>query len=165
NGMRGDHPYSKMFQAKQVLRDVIRDNETKAAFMFGQYTQTANNFSNTGRTVNGTPNRFMYHTQSFAAVTGPPAFPVEGPGAFMVPTAQVISRLFAYQMIASAPTFNDTTLYFQENGGPTCAVTVTAGTYPVAVAGNPAGSLAEALTTAMNSCTGRLNTYTVTYDA
>src|SRR5262249_53935892 len=105
NGMRGDHPYSKMFQAKQVLTDVIRDNEQKAAFMFGQYTQTANNFNNTGTRVNGTPNRFMYHTQSWDAVTGPPAFPVEGPGAFMVPTAQVINRLFAYQMIASAPTF------------------------------------------------------------
>jgi hypothetical protein len=35
----GDHPRSKMFQAKQVLRQVIAENSSKVSFLFGQYTQ------------------------------------------------------------------------------------------------------------------------------
>jgi hypothetical protein len=172
NTMRGDHPGSKMFQAKQVLTDVIRDNETKASFMFGQYTQSQNDFRNAGLQVGATtrPNRFLYHTQAWAPVpanppTIPVALPAQGPGAYMLTSEQTVNLLKAYQMIAAAATFNNTQLYFQENGGPTCAVTVAPGTYPAAVAGNPAGSLALALTNAMNSCTGRQNTYTVTYTA
>lgn len=39
NPRSGDHPRSKMLQAKQVLRQVIATNETKASFQFGQYSQ------------------------------------------------------------------------------------------------------------------------------
>ncbi len=37
----GDHPRSKTFQAKQVLKQIVTNNQDKVSFMFGQYTQDA----------------------------------------------------------------------------------------------------------------------------
>lgn len=54
----GDWPGSKLYQAKQVLKQVIQANQDKVSFMFGQYTQS-------GSDLNGdTPgnDRFFYST-------------------------------------------------------------------------------------------------------
>jgi len=37
----GDHPRSKMYQAKQVLKQVMAQNANRVTFLFGQYTQDA----------------------------------------------------------------------------------------------------------------------------
>ena len=44
----GDHKRSKMWQAKQVLKDVFQDNQDKASFMFGvyRYSSAANPVKN-----------------------------------------------------------------------------------------------------------------------
>ena len=34
----GDHPRSKIWQAKQVLKTIVQNNQDKASFLFGQYT-------------------------------------------------------------------------------------------------------------------------------
>lgn len=54
----GDHPRSKMAQAKAVLQQFIQDNEAKVSFQFGQYVQP----NNSGITLDGT-NRFLYATE------------------------------------------------------------------------------------------------------
>ena len=54
----GDHPRSKMAQAKAVLRQFIQDNEAKVSFQFGQYVQPNNNAT----TLDGS-NRFLYSTE------------------------------------------------------------------------------------------------------
>ncbi len=35
----GDHPRSKLYQAKQVLRQIVQDNQDKVSFQIGTYTQ------------------------------------------------------------------------------------------------------------------------------
>src|SRR5262249_47375456 len=127
------------------------------------------------------PTRFKYYTESWAGVAGPPVLPVEGPSPSMATTELTVSSLYAYQIIQNtAGGVQNNTLYFRENGGATCVVTVPTGFYPQAttpavcppppatpLAANqcpsPAGSLAAALTAAMNSCVGKVNTYNVTY--
>jgi hypothetical protein len=63
----GDNPDSKLFQAKQVVKALVQNNETKVNFMFGQYTQNNNNFVGLGDIGGGTGTgqaRFMYTTNS-----------------------------------------------------------------------------------------------------
>ena len=48
NTVSGDHPRSKMHQAKQVLKTVIRNNQDKVSFQFGTYTQNSISFNNQG---------------------------------------------------------------------------------------------------------------------
>jgi hypothetical protein len=38
----GDDPTVKLYQAKQVIKNVITNNQTRVSFMFGRYTQTNN---------------------------------------------------------------------------------------------------------------------------
>ena len=36
-----DHPRSKLYQAKQVLKTVVQNNQDKVSFQFGTYTQSS----------------------------------------------------------------------------------------------------------------------------
>ena len=56
--LSGDHPRSKMAEAKAVLQQFIQDNEAKVSFQFGQYVQP----NNVNITLDGT-NRFLYATE------------------------------------------------------------------------------------------------------
>jgi hypothetical protein len=183
----GDHPRSKMWQAKQVLKAVFQANQTKASFLFGVYRYGSDpnpvpSVSNLGLQVNATPNRWVYATQSWAAGTYPnPACTVdpttcptpnpvnvtlgpEGPGASMVNTNLYLNSLYAYQWIQNSNTdvpynkVRNNTLVFNENGGPTCTVQVTPRFY------RTGQDLAVGIQSAMNTqCSGRLNSYSVNY--
>jgi hypothetical protein len=59
----GDNPYSKMFIAKQVLTDLVTDNSNRVNFLFGQYTQQDETFSNQG----AGEDRFYYVTRNVEA--------------------------------------------------------------------------------------------------
>jgi hypothetical protein len=173
----GDHPRSKIYQGKQVLKAVFQANQDKASFLFGvyRYSSAANPVANMVLRVNQTPNRFVYETQSWAAGTFPnPActvdptscptpnpttvtLPVQGPSPSMATTNLYLNSLYAFQWIQNSGGIANNTLVFNENGGPTCTVNVTADFY------TSGASLATAIQTAMNSCAGRANTYTVLY--
>jgi hypothetical protein len=179
-GYGGDHPRSKMHQAKQVLKAVFQANQDKASFMFGTYRYSsaadpARNMEVSNVGGSGTPSRFVYTTQSWAAGTFPnPActvdpvscptpnpntvtLPVEGPSPSMVTTELEVNSLYAYQWIQNGGGVVNNTLVFSENGGPTCTVTIPPDFY---VDGD---ALAAAIETAMNGCAGKSNTYDVIY--
>lgn len=71
----GDHPRSKTYQAKQVLKQIVSDNKDKVSFMFGQYTQSSvivmgnrNAATSTAANLAGSmANRFVYTTDSSAS--------------------------------------------------------------------------------------------------
>ena len=175
----GDYTRSKMWQAKQVLKAVFQDNQDKASFLFGvyRYSTAANPVKNMTLRVNGTPNRFVYSTQSWAAGTFPnpactldptscpspnPAnvtLPIEGAAPSMASTNLRLNSLYAFQWIQSSGGIFNNTLVFNETAGPTCTVNVTPDFYTSGAA------LATAIQTAMNGCGGRANTYTVVYGA
>ena len=180
----GDHQRSKMYQAKQVLKAVFQANETKAAFLFGVYrfSSAANPQLNMGAANiggSGTPNRFVYSTQSWAAVTNvanpactvdPTSCPVPNPNTVTLPvqgpspsmatgTNLFLNSLYAYQWIQNSGAVLNNTLVFNETGGPTCTVAVTPDFYLNGAA------VATAIQSAMNTgpCAGRANTYSVWY--
>ena len=172
----GDHQRTKMYQAKQVLKAVFQANQDKAAFMFGtyRYSSNANPVGNMVLRVNQVPNRFVYTTQSWAAGTFPnpactvdptscpapnPAtvtVPVEGPSPSMATTNLFLNSLYAFQWIQNSGGIANNTLVFNE-GATTCTVQVVPDFYTSGAA------LATAIQAAMNGCTGKANTYTVTY--
>ncbi len=71
----GDHPRSKLFQAKTVLNEVIQENASRVSFMFGQYTQNVYDPNGTppnatGSKLQGTgagATRFRYSANSFVS--------------------------------------------------------------------------------------------------
>ena len=63
NTNSGDHPRSKLYQAKRVLRQVIQDNQDIVSFQLGTYTQNGIGFDNQGAGAN----RFQYVTDSMPA--------------------------------------------------------------------------------------------------
>jgi hypothetical protein len=147
----GDHPRSKMGQAKAVLSQVITANDTKASFLFGQYTSNAVQ-QGTGRGGD----RWYYGTDSAASPS--------------MLTAEVVLNYFAFQQMVAA---SNTVVFGEEQGlsGSTesiCQFTIPPGGYRQ---GTGAGSMAAALQTGMNapaSCApARLtpNAYTVGWDA
>jgi hypothetical protein len=177
----GDHIRSKMWQSKQVLKSVFQANQDKASFMFGVYRfsgaapdprggMAAGSLAGTG-----TPTRFVYSAQSWAAGTFPnpactvdpltcptpnPAtvtLPVQGNSPSMAATELFINSLYAFQWIQNGGGVVNNTLVFTENGGPTCTVSVTPDFYTSGAA------VATAIESAMNSCAGRANTYIVNY--
>jgi hypothetical protein len=180
SGYAGDHIRSKMYQAKQVLKAVFQANQDKASFMFGVYrfSSAADPRGNMGVgnvSGTGTPLRFVYSAQSWAGGTFPnpactvdplscpapnPAtvtLPVQGGSPSMATTELFVNSLYAFQWIQNGGGVVNNTLVFTETGGPTCTVTITPDFYI-----SPA-SVATAIQTAMNSCAGRGNTYTVFY--
>ena len=72
----GDFPRSKMFQAKDVLNQVIAANVDSASFLLAQYNQTASRLTDQALAVNSTANRLVYTTESWAAAA---PFGVQGP--------------------------------------------------------------------------------------
>ncbi|HVR72198.1 MAG TPA: hypothetical protein VMT87_15245 [Vicinamibacteria bacterium] len=55
----GDDPGAKMAQSKQVLRQIVQDNQDKISFQFGRYTQALTDTNATGVHLT---NRFYYAT-------------------------------------------------------------------------------------------------------
>ena len=185
-GYGGDHQRSKMWQAKQVLKAVFQANETKASFMFGVYDYASDANPRGNMAVNniggtGTPNRFVYSTQSWAAGTFPnPACTVdpascpapnpatvtiasaEGPSPHMATVTDelYVNSLYAYQWIQSSGGVVNNTLRFSEaSPAKTCTVTVANDFY------TSGALLATAIQTAMRSCAGTANFYSVVYGA
>ncbi len=166
---RPDHPGTKMYQAKQVMRQVVASNENNVNFMFGDYlfsaTPTWTRCPGGGctgdyrinTTLTSANSRFAYSTTSWG-VQG--ALPVEGPSPAMAvaATEASLNNLYAWQWIQNSPTVQNNSLTFSENGGPTCTVSITAGFYT-------ATTIGPAIAAAMNTCPGRANTYGVTYTA
>ncbi len=157
NTNSGDHPRSKLFQAKQVLRQVFQNNQDIVSFQLGTYTQNSMRFDNQGAGAN----RFQYVTRTMPA----PELTVRralGDG------GTTNRGLQSWQIIQ--PEWG--TLYFEEDATPDAVCTATLPGLPKFYAqGGPAGTpgtLAADLQTAMNAatCTGssRSNVYTVTHD-
>ena len=75
----------------------------------------------------------------------------------MATTELYVNSLYAYQWIQNSGGVVNNTLVFNETGGPTCTVQVTPDFYLNGAA------VATAIQTAMNTCVGRANTYSVWY--
>src|SRR5262249_17985427 len=150
----------------------------KASFMFGVYrfstaADPRGNMAVGNVSGSGTPVRFAYSAQSWGAGTFPnPACTVDpttcpgtnpatvtlaaqGGSPSMATTELIVNSLYAFQWIQNGGGVVNNTLVFTEAGGPTCTVQVAPKFYitPAAVA--------TAIQTAMNSCVGKANTYTV----
>ena len=140
NQLSGDTRFSKMYQAKQVLSQVIAANERKVSFQFGRYTQpfaamTLDGTPAAGSTP-GAPGRFHYTTTSTLS-----------PGM----TVNTIVDLRSYVVPAAA------FINLQEpNGGATVAVPIAAGRYATGM------QLATEIQNKL-ALDLRANTYTVTY--
>jgi hypothetical protein len=146
--LSGDHPRSKLFQAKTVLRNFVQQNQNVASFQFLTYTQVGESFSNQSASTIG--NRFQYYTSAAPAAT----LLVRGA------VGDTLGRgLQSWQIIQ--PAWNR--LYFGETGGVVCYATIpgTPRFY------NSGATLAADLQTAMNAATcttgSSINKYTVTY--
>ena len=160
----GDHPRSKLYQAKQVLKQAVQNNQEKVSFQMGTYTQYSMGLPD--RAVGR--NRFQYTVSSTDAP-------------FMATAA---TELKAQRAVGDVSTSNrglqswqimDSrwgTLYFEEDAATDAVCTATLTGLPKFYAqGGPAttaGTLAADLRNAMNAatCTGssRANTYNVAYN-
>jgi hypothetical protein len=144
----GDHPLSRMYQAKQVLRQTIQNNQDKVSFMLGTYTQFSVNlrYQDIGR------NRFQYSTTDVLfpnmATT---ELRVEDP-----PNESADRGLQSWQIIYQE--WN--TLYFQEDSGTICTAVLT-GPFPKFY--QTGDDLAADLESAMDA-SPCANNYRVTYD-
>ncbi len=145
----GDHPRSKMLQAKKVLRQLIQDNQGIVSFMMSQYYQVGSGFDSSYKDPG--ERRFQYTSTTQADI--------------LRARGDTSDRGFqSWQDIRS----DWNTLYYDEaktSGGPAvCSGSVPAGFY------QRGSDLATALTTAMNAalCSpardATHNTYTVSYD-
>jgi hypothetical protein len=136
----GDHPRSRMYQGKEVLRQVIAANQDKASFMFGNYTQFNSRLNNRS----AGDDRFQYYTSSDLS-------PIMLTNEITIQRARndTSDRGFqSWQWIDAQ--WN--TIWF-DTGGATCSASVTPGFYQTGA------SLAQALETAMRgtSCGSDFN--------
>jgi hypothetical protein len=138
--LAGDDPDSKLYLAKQTLKQVIADNQRKVSFQFGQYEQPG--IGAQGASVMTTPNagleRFLYSTTSVKSAS--------------MGGNELVVDLRSYNV----PT--GTRVEFTEGATTRTSADLTAGRYPTALA------LAAEVQTRMNATPGRINTYTVSYD-
>jgi len=146
----GDHPRSRLNQAKRVLRQVVQNNQDKVSFEFGTYTQYGGSFGN--QTAGA--HRFQY-------VTNNSSYPFMSSGNELTvrrASGDAGERgLQSWQMIYT----EWGTLRFEESGSITCAAVIPATPKFYATG----ASLAADLQAAMNAAScGKANTYTVTYD-
>jgi hypothetical protein len=159
----GDHPRSRLNQAKRVLRQVVQNNQDKVSFQFGTYTQYGGSF---GYQTAGA-HRFQYVTSggtfTFMDVAATELTVQRGLG----DDAASNRGLQSWQIIDAQ--WN--TLYYEEDAATDAVCTaVLPGPFPkfYARGGGAAGSLASDLQTAMNgaACTGsaRANSYNVAYN-
>ena len=157
NTRSGDHPRSRMYQAKQVLFTTITQNQDKASFMFGNYTQ----FNSRLQNLNEGDDRFQYYTSSDLS-------PIMLTSEITIERARFDTNdrgFQSWQWIEAQ--WN--TLYFQErkSGPDPICTAVVPGPYPRFF--QRGDDLAAALQTAMNSSPpcdvdSSTNTYRVTYD-
>ena len=165
NTRSGDHPRSKMFQAKQVLSSVVQQNQDKASFLFGTYTQLDESggsyFSLLPSNLNEGNDRIQYSTSSDLS---PNMVGFElGVRRTLNDTSD---RGFQSWQIIDAQ-WN--TVHFEEDSNTSGPVTascaaVVPGPYPRFF--QTGAALATALQTAMNAagCSGQTNTYSVSYN-
>jgi len=153
NTRTGDHPLSRMYQAKQVLRETITANQDQASFMLGTYTQFGMDLSNepVGE------NRWQYSTTDVLS----PNMVTTELRAEDPPGESDDRGLQSWQIIDAQ--WN--TLVFQERKSgpdPICRAVVP-GPYPRFF--RTGNDLAAALDTAMDNAPGGCtNNYTVTYN-
>jgi hypothetical protein len=147
NTRSGDHPRSKLWQGKQVLKQIVQNNQDKVSFQFGTYTQNGFSFNNQSASTTG--NRFQYVTSTASAAT----LLVLGA------SGDTVGRgLQSWQIIKS----DWNRLYFGESSGAICYATVTPGFYKSGAA--LATELQAKMASGTATCAGtRANTYTVTY--
>ncbi len=163
----GDHPRAKLYQAKQVLKQLVQQNQDKVSFQFGTYTQYNISMYYTAAGAN----RFNYVVSGQAApFMGTSSTELKVRGA----KGDTLGRgLQSWQIIYD----EWSKLYFSESGGVTCTATLPgpfpkfyarggSGTSP-ATSTAPQENLAYDLQYAMNNstCSGgtRANTYAVSY--
>ena len=157
NTRSGDHPRSKLYQAKRVLRQVIQNNQDIVSFQYGTYTQNSISFNNQGAGAN----RFHYVTSAMPApeLTVRRALGDDGATNRGLQSWQIIQPQWG-------------TLYFEEDAATDAVCTASLTGLPRFYArGGPAataGTLAADLQAAMNGATctgtGRTNVYAVTYN-
>lgn len=175
----GDHPRSRLFQAKAAIRDVVESYQSSVNFQMGTYTQRGSvlQYPDPVRASGHGSYRFQYvaQTQSYPATNDEQmetgeltvmgdlgrSLPTTCTGA--APTAcDTIDRgLQSWQIVGPG----SNVLRYVE-GGVTCNVTVTptrkfyrvGGPATPQAAGAPAGTLAADLEAAMNGCGGRPGT-------
>ena len=157
NTMSGDHPRSKMYLAKQVLKRVVSDNETKVSFLFGQYAQTSS-LQTAARSAGA--DRAQYSTSNDADLGG---FPSMSATQELAVVGDGGNRGFqSWQDIR--PAWNR--LRYRERISSSSSVTCDA-TLSVTAPGKfyrTGAALATDLQSAMMSAPcARTNTYTVTY--
>jgi hypothetical protein len=146
------HPASKEAQAKEVVKRVVTDNESKVSFMFGQYSQDKSRLENR----NAGDSRFQYYTTSMPApeLTVRRALGDDGTTERGFQSWQIIYPAWA-------------TLYFDEDAATdaVCTATLTTTTPRFYAKGaDLAAALAAAMSSASCSGTARTNTYNVTYN-
>lgn len=145
----GDHPRSKLYQAKSVLQSFIQQNQAQASFQFATYTQVGESFDYQA----AGNDRFQYWTTD----TLSPSMTTNNL-TVLGDAGNTTRGLQSWQDIR--PGWNK--LYYGEGANVVCTATVAAPQFFATGA-----ALATALTNAMNSatCTGgsRTNTYVVTY--
>jgi hypothetical protein len=164
NTRSGDSPRSKLYQAKAVMRQVVQQNQDKASFLFGTYTQldeiNGSYYSLAPSNLNEGNNRFQYIASStdFPNMASTELIVRRAPG-------DSNDRGFQSWQIIDAQ-WN--TLYFDEDDNASGATTascaaVIPGPYPRFF--QTGADLAAALQTAMNNsgCSGQQNTYGVSY--
>jgi hypothetical protein len=150
----GDHPRSKLWQAKQVLNSVVQANQSKVSFQFLTYTQVGSTLGAQG----AGRNRFQYSTNATNPMPSPEITVRRAQG----DDAASERGLQSWQIIY--PQWN--TLYFEEDAATdaVCVATLNVGTGKFYATG---ASLAADIQAAMNAaaCTGtaRTNVYRVTY--
>jgi hypothetical protein len=157
----GDHPRSRLLQAKKAFRQVVTNNQDKVSFQFGTYTQ----YGVTMRNLQAGANRFHYLVSGADApfmTAAATELTVQGA------IGDTLGRgLQSWQIIYAE--WN--TLYFEEDSNTSGPVTgsctaVLPGPFPKFY--QTGAALAADLRDAMNaaSCTGdKVNTYNVTYTA
>jgi hypothetical protein len=141
NQLSGDDTSSKLYLAKQVIRNIVQANQNKLSFLFGRYTQPSGVTLDAGVSAGdpaqpAPPIRFAYSTTSTASPS-------------MVGTPLVVD-LRSYLVAA------DESFTFSE-GGVDRVGTVSASRYATGTA------LALAIESAMNTASPG-NRYTVTYN-
>ena len=177
-----DHPRSKVYQAKQVLKQIVANNQDKVSFMLAHYDVNADVvMQNTAaRTLSsGTANRFQYWTSTDRS----PSMATTELGIMNDVGSTAGRGLQSWQLIFPArtgpPALSGWNTFYFEEAGVTCTATLAPGPGPngekfYAQGGKAlltdldiAGSLAADLKAKMTSPTGCTpqNTYDVTYTA
>jgi hypothetical protein len=152
--LAGDDPNSKLYQAKAVLTQVIRDNERKVSFQFGQYEQPGVG-AQAGEMAVPTVEASTYDpgNASGGAVLSTERFLYSTTSAR---TANLVTNELTVDL-RSYIVPNNARIYLIENGTSNVNAPVAAGLYPTGTA------LALALSTAASNAGTGGNAYTVTY--